>query len=336
MTTWNDDFMGPAGLVFRTPVKPKRRRSPGSGGGKKRKPPEREMLARVIRTVRRVPQVMVKVSGKAGGLRHVAEHLAYITRNGKLVGERGDGEELRGAAAVRDLARQWTEAGHDRRNARDTINLVLSMPKGSDRTVVAEAARAFARSQFGQTNDYLMAVHDDTDQPHAHITVKARGFDGVMLDPKKDDLQAWREAFAEELRARGMECEATPRASRGQVLKGEAQAVRHMRDRGAELRVDAERMRKALEVVNRGLGRLERLEPWEAAVKRRNAEVRRAWLQIAKVLEGQGGPDFVGLADEIKRFAAEMPDAKTRNELLAERVRGVIELSRANEATRGD
>ena len=336
MTKWRDDFMGPAGLVFKTPVKPKRRRVPEGGGGKKRKPPEREMLARVIRTVRRVPQVMVKVSGKAGGLRHVAEHLAYITRNGKLVGERGDGEELRGAAAVRDLARQWTEAGHDRRNARDTINLVLSMPKGTDRVAVAEAARAFARSQFGATNDYLMAVHDDTDQPHAHITVKARGFDGVMLDPKKDDLQAWREAFAEELRARGLECEATPRAARGQVLKGEVQSVRHMRDRGAELRVDAERMRRALEVVERGLGKLEALEPWEAAVKQRSRDVRRAWFQMAKVLEGEGGADFEQLAGEIKAFVATMPDAKTRNTLLEERVRGVVQMQQSKGLARGE
>ena len=41
---------------------------------------------------------------------------------------------------------------------------------------------------------------------------------------KKGDPQIWREGFAKELRARGVEAEATPRATRGVVKKGIDQA----------------------------------------------------------------------------------------------------------------
>ncbi len=42
---------------------------------------------------------------------------------------------------------------------------------------------------------------------------------------KKGDPQIWREGFAKELRARGVEAEATPRATRGVVKKALLQIV---------------------------------------------------------------------------------------------------------------
>ena len=79
-----DALQDRAGFVFQTPVRAKKsRRSPS-------KPTAMQMtaaLGRIGGVVRRRPEVMVKVTGSAHGFRSLKEHLAYITRNGKLIGE---------------------------------------------------------------------------------------------------------------------------------------------------------------------------------------------------------------------------------------------------------
>jgi len=198
-------------------------------------------LGRIGRLARRRPEVMVKVTGSARGLRSLREHLAYITRNGKLIGEREDGTLIEGVANMRSLAEEWWDKGGVDRpaRARDTINLILSMPAGTDPDAVAEAARAFAQKTFGGHYDYLLAHHNyesdpkRPENPHAHLTLKTQGREGQRLDPRKADLQAWREAFADELRQRGVMAEATPRRVRGVVRKAQRQAIRHMDARRA-------------------------------------------------------------------------------------------------------
>ena len=69
------------------------------------------------------------------------------------------------------------------------------------------AAREFPHSQ------YAMVLHTfETDpgphparHPHVHLTVKAAGLDGTRLNPRKPDLQRWREGFADALREQGIE-----------------------------------------------------------------------------------------------------------------------------------
>lgn len=232
-----DSLLGPAGLVFQTSVRAKRSRPQG-------KPSAARMntaLGRIGRLARRRPEVMVKVTGSARGLRSLREHLAYITRNGKLIGEREDGTLIEGVANMRSLAEEWWDKGGVDRpaRARDTINLILSMPAGTDPDAVAEAARAFAQKTFGGHYDYLLAHHNyesdpkRPENPHAHLTLKTQGREGQRLDPRKADLQAWREAFADELRQRGVMAEATPRRVRGVVRKAQRQAIRHMDARRA-------------------------------------------------------------------------------------------------------
>ena len=225
----NEDFLlDSAGFVFQTPVRAKKSRPAG-------KPNAAQMtaaLGRIGRVTRRRPEVMVKVSGSAHGFRSLKEHLAYITRNGKLIGEREGGSLIEGAVNVRSLAEEWWDkSGVDRpARARDTINLILSMPTGTNPQAVAEAARAFAQKTFGEHYDYLLAHHNKEsdpkrpENPHTHLTIRTKGRDGQRLDPRKRDLQVWREAFALELRERGVvaeahhgECAASPAKVRGKT-----------------------------------------------------------------------------------------------------------------------
>lgn len=55
------------------------------------------------------------------------------------------------------------------------------------RTDVKHEVRAFAKRQFGQNYQYLMALHIDTDSPHVHQTVENLGYDGYRLNVKKGD-----------------------------------------------------------------------------------------------------------------------------------------------------
>jgi hypothetical protein len=319
----DDLLLGPAGYAFQTPVQAKKHKSGANG----RRGKLRLSGAQIGRIARRRPEVMVKVTGSARGFRSLKEHLAYITRNGKIAAEREGGEWIDGAANVRELAEQWwADCGRDRKaSARDTINLILSMPPGTDPVAVAAAASAFAQKTFGGIYDYLLAHHNhDTDpkrpdNPHAHLTIKTRGRSGQRLDPRKHDLQAWREAFAAELRAHGVIAEATPRRVRGVVRKGQRQAIRHLDARRAS-RVTQWKLQQAIKTVAAGEGATE-AAPWVKAAKERQRKVRRAWNTLAAAFEESGQTK---LAQEIKQFVNAMPPELTEREHFVAQARKLI------------
>lgn len=325
MARHDDDLLlGPAGYVFQTPVQSKKPKSQAKRGSGRM----RLAGAQIGRVMRRRPEVMVKVTGSARGFRNLKEHLAYITRNGKIGAERDGGERIEGAADVRELAEQWwADCGRDRKaSARDTINLILSMPSGTDPAAVAAAASAFAHKTFGGAYDYLLAHHNhDTDpkrpeNPHAHLTIKTRGLTGQRLDPKKHDLQAWREAFAAELRERGVIAEATPRRVRGVVCKAQRQAIRHMDARRAS-RVTQWKLQQAIKTVAAGKDAPD-AAAWVKAAKEKQRKVGRAWNMLAAAFEQAGQPK---LAQEIKQFVNTMPSALTEREHLLTQARKLFD-----------
>lgn len=182
--------------------------------------------ARLARIARRAPEVMVKVTGRTRDGAHLKAHLDYIARHGDLELETADGWQLQGKDEVRELADDWAAfaAQDSRRRANTPISLsvVLSMPKGSDSLVVRDAARGFAQAVFGDRFDYAFALHTDAQHPHVHLAVRTLGREGQRLNPKKADLEHWRQVFARELRARGVEAAATSRRARGCHPQGRA------------------------------------------------------------------------------------------------------------------
>ena len=47
-----------------------------------------------------------------------------------------------------------------------------------------------------------------------HLTIKTAGLDGVRLNPRKADIQRWREGFVEALREQGIDATTTSRLHR--------------------------------------------------------------------------------------------------------------------------
>lgn len=315
MSEFDPKEFEPMGIILRIPTRRKRQakvRPSGSGstggsGG----------AARIARIVRKAPEVMVKITGRCRGFTHIREHLNYITRNGEIAAEGPDGSQVFGRGTVNEVAQTWWAnrgAGPNTRrsNSPETVNFILSMPKGTDRDRFTQAAKLFADKAFGGNHDYLIADHRDTDHTHVHLTVRARGFDGARLNPNKAELQMWREWMAHELRSQGIEAEATPRRARGVVKKFRNQAVQHLDMRGAS-RVQRAKVIEAVRQVNAGIDAKEL--PWETATREKQKEIRTAWGKLADAFATQG-ESGVRLAAEIRRFVADMPPIQTEREVL--------------------
>lgn len=230
-----------------------------------------EVRARLVRVAGRAPEVMVKVTGRTRDPAHLKAHLDYISRNGELELETQDGAVISGRAGVTELAADWSaEQLADRRTRADapfSHSVVLSMPAGTDIVVLRDAARAFAGDMFAGRHDYVFTLHTDTPRPHVHLAICSRGHAGERLNPKKADLELWRQTFAQALRDRGVEAEATPRRARGVTRKAERTLLRKIRERHEAGKGETARVRRSAYQEAAGValqGRTERT-PWEQA-----------------------------------------------------------------------
>ncbi len=239
-------------------------------------------------------EVMVKITSFGKGAQHVKAHLEYITRNGNVEMENDRGEIFQGKKEVNELFEDWKkdfEKNKRHKNQRDTMHMVLSMPETVDPESVKSATRQFAKDNFGKNHEYAFVLHTDTPQPHCHLTVKCKGFDGKRLNPRKADLQRWREEFAEKLRSQGVDAEATPRCSRGVVKKAIANVIKHIEqgDKTHKPRVPKIKQEKIKQVVEEVLSETKGVpvqpKPWENAIQKKQQIIRENWLAVAKLLE---------------------------------------------------
>ena len=293
------------------------------------------MQAKLERIVRRAPEVMVKITGRTKGVAHLKSHLAYITRNGELDAETEQGAALTGRSGLKDLQQRWgDDAGLDDKRRRDgsfSVNIILSMPAGTDAIAVKDSARAFAIETFGYNHDYVFVQHLDDKHPHVHLSVRSLGHDGRRLNPRKADLQDWRERFARELRLRGIAAEATPRRTRGQVRKADRGAVLALRKRKITPEVD--RLARE-EVVREVRGDKTTNQPWEARIRSRQDAIRQQYLDYASELQRSGTARDVALARQIREFVKEMPAVETRRHVLKRELSELAD-SRRRDAEQG-
>jgi hypothetical protein len=253
--------------------------------------------------VRRAPQVVVKLVKAPKGMKGISNNLTYISRNGQLEIEDQDGQVIQGKDAVADLKAEWRDGGIPiaaDSTMRDAFHLVLSMPQRTDPLSVQRAARDFAKREFPGFQ-YAMVLHTlETDpdpnpspHPHVHLTVKAVGLDGIRLNPRKADLQRWREGFAEALREHGIEATTTSRLHR---TNQERWTVRHLH----EVRTKGETLER-LKRTTRRHGRAQ--------------EVMRNYEQVLRALARSDRGEDRQLAVDLVRYLSERSRdvAKTRS-----------------------
>jgi len=267
--------------------------------------------SRIEATVRRAPQVMVKVTGGGRGMKAIAAHFRYISKNGQLQIEDDRGNVERGRDVLAGIERQWRYGGaysDDVGHRREAFNVMLSMPKGTDPLILQKAAREFAKIEFGD-HRYVMVLHTHQANPHVHLSVKAESKHGERLNPRKADLHRWRETFAERLREWGIDAEATRQAVRG--------AVRNYPELWRK---------KAAEEGRARVARPERKVGDAALASRRSAG--QAWGAIATALRASPDPKDQRLAQDIERFvtgrALNRPVVKEQTRLPQEPRRDIV------------
>jgi type IV secretory pathway VirD2 relaxase len=283
--------------------------------------------ARLIRLVNRAPEVMVKVTGRTRDPGHLRAHLEYISRNGELELEARDGALVVGRAEVQELASAWAvEQQADRRTRADapfSHSVVLSMPEGTNPMALRDAVRAFAMDVFAGGHDYVFTLHTDTPRPHVHLSICSRGDCGQRLNPKKADLERWRQVFAEKLRERGVEAEATPRRARGVTRKAERTPLRKMRDRHEAGRGEIAAVRRSAyrEAAGAAFQGDTAPRPWEQKISRRQGAIRALYLAQARVLQMSGEGRDRELGRKVEAFVQEMPHPDSQRLALARELR---------------
>jgi hypothetical protein len=285
--------------------KPMAVREPGDYPGKGTKA---DVRARLQAIARRGRQVMVKITpGKNHTMRAVRKHLQYIGEDGEGVVYDQDGREHKGREEVDDLAWKWQHVGPKMPEEADTrlvFNIMFSMPEGTDERAVFEAVKATAESEFAG-HQWVMGQHFDEPQVHCHVAVKAEGMNGVRLNPRKADLHRWRERFAHELRERGVEAEATRRASRlHQQRINKPWAVTRLEERGqatnpAPAQPDAKRVEKWKDTEKRAASSYDRII--DALHRSSDAADRVLAKELADSLVGQQARKTVGQDNRTKR-----------------------------------
>lgn len=326
--------------LYYAPVKGAKGRNIRGGGGTKPAKPARPSgpatKEKVARTAKKTPEVMVKISGGGRDMKHIKAHMDYISRNGAVELEDENGDIQKGIDAVRDVRDAWAKGRigipYEGGKRREAFNIILSMPPGTDRQAVKDAARAFAKQEFGE-HQYIFAAHDDEKHPHVHLAVKAVGKDGIRLNPRKGDLQFWREQFAEKLRDQGIEANATPRRARGVVQKAEKQAVCHIDaefrrgKRREPSRVTRAREQDAADEAKTGK---KRNNPAQDNISAARKETQKAYGQIARALAA-GEDEDKKIAVDIVRLIQAMPPVLTKHESLVQSLRGRAEITSGRE-----
>lgn len=292
------------------------RRGPGH------RPLTKAEIEHISRTVRRVPEVIVKVSGGARTMRGVAAHLDYIGREGHGEVQTDDGDRLQGRGFEKALLDDWDlDLDQHRHHTQRAIaagrkppklvhNLVFSMPKGTPPEKVLRAVQLLAREKFALKHRYLVALHVDQGHPHVHVVVKAVSEQGTRLYIRPHTLREWRRDFAQHLRDLGVEANATERAVRGETHTTKRDGIYRAVLRGQSTHMRARVAAVARELAAGGL----RPDPGQHVVLETRWAVLNGWRGLVDVLDRDGNPQ---LAEVVRRFIEKMPPPLTEKETMA-------------------
>jgi len=286
-------------------------------------------VAQVSRTVRRVPEVVVKVSGGGTSAKGVVAHLNYLNRRREFEIETNDGKRVQGRASVKNLVEDWdldldaaeSQSGYfgspGRRPTKLVHNIVLSMPAGTSPKGLLAASQTFAREQFALKHQYAMVLHTDQPHPHVHLVVKAMGEQGERLNIRKATLREWRHEFARHLRELGIDANATDRAVRGVTVPRKLDGIYRANEEGRSTHIQNKRESVADALLSGGI----RVDPGKADLLKTRQTVVQGWHAVSDALRNDGRPDVAAAVD---RFLMEMPQPQTEREWIAADVHNYV------------
>ncbi|EAJ1710816.1 spore coat protein CotH [Campylobacter coli] len=133
---------------------------------------------------RKNTEVVVKITSGSKNSQALSKHLDYISREGA-------------------------------KEKRHTINMVFSMKEHSTtpKEKLQQAVITTLKRMY-PNNFFVVAFHNDTDNPHCHVCLKVADKNGKRINPKKADLANLRAEFAKALNELGVEAKATNKKQR--------------------------------------------------------------------------------------------------------------------------
>jgi hypothetical protein len=311
-------------------------------------PTSPKSMASLQRTLDRVQEVMVKVTGGGRDPETAEAHIDYIDRKGELEVLTDEGDFLKGKDVSAFLVKDWKldtvinqrhrEAplpGEKDIRAKLVHNIVLSMPQGTPPQSVLAAAQFFARENFSLSHRYAMVLHDPaTDpkrdktesgkNPHVHLVVKAVSETGDRLYIRKDTLQVWREQFAQALRDQGVEANATPAAIRGKGKSSAKTSIHQHQERIEHWRTGQQDEQskpvastllqgRVEQVINEIMNGVKPDLPGQEKLKATRLAVLEGWVATEKALREAG---FNKVAEQVVDFIKTLPPVKSEYDVL--------------------
>ncbi len=158
----------------------------------------------------------------------LSNQLGYLTtKSTHIVDSSGflDGKSKLDNREIKDLtdrfSKRWS-AGFKPKLGQ-TTHMLMSFPIGTDggdvRDIASDVAERFFQTDEGHF-DYIIAVHEDRDHPHAHIVLNRRSQEGEFFYLARNhrfNYDDFRLAMVEEAEKYGVRLEATRRIDRGVV-----------------------------------------------------------------------------------------------------------------------
>lgn len=170
-------------------------------------------------------QVMFKISSSCLSYEHLHSHIKYITRNGSLEAVYYDPSQkaeyqradiFQGKDGNKQMLKQMNssyalktnrEITHLKIPNKETFNMIFSMSNYEVATTeqIRKAAYETIKELYGN-NSFIIASHNDTDNPHCHLILKRRdNKTGKRLYLTKVDLIKIRLKYSQKLRESGVE-----------------------------------------------------------------------------------------------------------------------------------
>lgn len=306
-------------------------RSSGAGKGRWQDTRDWSAIKDQLRlTVRRAPEVVINVKGcrrtkddDNAAIGGVLRYMMYVARSGRLPLLNEQGEKVEGSDSIRETHASWHLDIQRMRSPKNealhpAFSLIFSMPADTDPDKILDAVSAVAHEHF-RGHQYVMAVHtphtdpadDPPAHPHVHLILRAENEDGRRVHIRKGSLREWREHFAKQLRARGIEANATSRAERGKSLKNQGIIEWHIQKRyeegirtGKPVAPPLAKAARLLEAARELQDGQSQEKPWEIAMAVRRRDVVRDLNQNVARLRQEGEH---ALANEVEQFVLDMP-----------------------------
>jgi type IV secretion system T-DNA border endonuclease VirD2 len=266
----------------------------------------------------------------------LSNQLGYLTtKSTHIVDSSGflDGKSKLDNREIKDLterfAKRWS-AGFKPKLGQ-TTHMLMSFPIGTDgedvRDIATDVAERFFQTDEGHF-EYIIAVHEDRDHPHAHVVLNRRSQEGEFFYLGRDhrfNYDDFRLAMVEEAEKYGVRLEATRRIDRGVVhypprTREIYAAKAEQREPEGRVRIGADLDRALQEIANT---RIIYHSLAAEASKENHEDIADALIRASEVLS-KGGR----LKQEGGVYMAEdqsFDDLKVRYAEQVERVQGMID-----------